>query len=498
MSWYLGYVVAYFIFMFSLGFYYFTKVKTSDDYLIGGWNSGFWSIAGTLVSTFCGAAIFIGWMGMGYQVGVSGYFQFALPIVVCTLLLVIFFAKPLRRQKLYTLADLFSERFGGATGVVPALLSAIVYAVPTLALQMVGMTTIWYTVFGLEELTGLYLSAALIVSFTILGGLPATIVTDALQSVVLIAGIIVMFVFVVNYAGGPETIIANTPREYLTPTGRQGLQHVLLFALAAGPFYFVFQSTWQRIFASKDEKTARNAGITAALAVGVITMFPFMIGTISRSGDMVPADINPDMIFSYLMVNLMPPVLGGIVVVGIMAALMTGATSYVLQGSSNFTVDLYIRLYNPDANDKNRMRASRITVVIMVILGLIVAFKVTNIAMMYQWSLRLSAIVLIFPFFAVMFWKRCTKAGVQTSMILSCIAGLTYPYLNIPIDHTVFGLLVSLVTLVTVSLTTKHAASEQVRAVYWDDLDSAIRLSAAEVKEAEEEAVLTEDKKRRA
>ncbi|GAB3538306.1 sodium/pantothenate symporter [Pontibacter brevis] len=484
--------------MFSLGFYYFTKVKTSDDYLIGGWNSGFWSIAGTLVSTFCGAAIFIGWMGMGYEIGISGYFQFALPIVICTLILVVFFAKSLRRQKLYTLADLFSERFGGATGVIPALLSAIVYAVPTLALQMVGMTTIWHTVFGLEITTGLYLSAVLIASFTILGGLPATIMTDALQSVVLVLGIVVMFVFVVNYAGGAETIIANTPKEYLTPTGKQGLQHVLLFALAAGPFYFVFQSTWQRIFASKDEKTARNAGITATFAVAIITMFPFMIGTISQSRDIVPEAINPDMIFSHLMVNLLPPFLGGIVMVGIMAALMTGATSYVLQGSSNFTVDLYIRLYNPDANDKKRMVASRLTVIIMVILGLIVAFKITNIAMMYQWSLRLSAIVLIFPFFAVMFWKRVTKVGVQTSMVLSCIAGLAYPYLNIPVDHTVFGLMVSVISLVGVSLATKHAASEQVRAVYWEDLDSATRLSAAQVQEAEQEMVMIEEQRRRA
>lgn len=491
MSWYLGYVVAYFIFMFCLGGYYFTKVKNSDDYLIGGWNSGFWSITGTIISTFCGAAIFIGWMGMGHEVGISGYFQFALPIVVCTLILVIFFAKSLRRQKLYTLADLFSERFGGATGVIPALLSAIVYAVPTLALQMVGMTTIWFTVFGLDVTTGLFLSAFLICSFTILGGLPATIVTDALQSVVLVAGIIVMFVAVVKYAGGPETIIANTPPEYLTPTGRQGLQHVLLFALAAGPFYLVFQSTWQRIFASKDEKTARNAGITAALAVSVVTMFPFLIGTISR--DIVPAGIDPDMIFSYLMVNMLPPVLGGIVVVGIMAALMTGATSYVLQGSSNFTVDLYIRLLNPEASEKKRMVASRVTVVIMVILGLIVAFRITNIAMVYQWSLRLSAIVLIFPFFAVMFWKRCTKTGVQTSMIVSCIAALAYPYLNIPVDHTIFGLTISLVTLVAVSFATKHSKAEQVRAVYWENLDSAERESVTEAKVAAENSILLQD-----
>lgn len=59
-GWYLGYVAVYFLAMFGIGFYYFLKVKTADDYLIGGWNMGFWPIVGTVISTWCGASVFIG------------------------------------------------------------------------------------------------------------------------------------------------------------------------------------------------------------------------------------------------------------------------------------------------------------------------------------------------------------------------------------------------------------------------------------------------------
>lgn len=223
--------------MFILGTYYFMKVKSSKDYLIAGWNMGFWSIVGTIVSTFCGAAVFIGWVGMGFSVGISGYFQFALPAVLFSVFLILVFAKPLRRQRLFTLADLFSERFGTRTGILPSVLSAIIYSVPTLSLQMVGMTTVFTIAFGLEVTTGLILAFVLILGFTILGGLPATIITDAIQSIIVIVGIVALFIASLIYGGGIGNILSNTAPEYLTPTGPDGLGAVLLFALSVGPFH---------------------------------------------------------------------------------------------------------------------------------------------------------------------------------------------------------------------------------------------------------------------
>ncbi|MFD1020223.1 sodium:solute symporter family protein [Thalassobacillus hwangdonensis] len=473
MAWYLSYIIIYFTFMFALGVFYFLRVKSSKDYLIAGWNMGFWSIVGTIISTFCGAAVFIGWLGMGFTVGLSGFFQFALPAVFFSILLIVVFAKPLRRQKLFTLADLFSERFGKRTGVIPSVLSAFVYSVPTLALQMVGMTTVFTIAFGMEVNTGLILAFVLILSFTILGGLPATIITDAIQSIIVIVGIIALFIASIIYGGGFGEIISNTPVEYLTPVGPDGLGAVLLFALSVGPFYMIWQSTWQRIFASKTEEVAKSAGVTGFLIAGAISFLPYSIGVIARN--YVPSDMDPDLLFSYVTVEMLPPYLGGIVLVGLLAALMTGATSFILQGSSNLTVDLYQHMINPDASEKKMMFASRLTVAIISVLGLLVAFNLTDIVTMYQWALRLSAATLVFPFLAIMFWKRVTRAGVEVSMILALVATLLYPYLNIPIDHTIFGLTISLVSLIVVSLVTSHSKTEQIHAVYWENLASSKR-----------------------
>ncbi|SFB11727.1 solute:Na+ symporter, SSS family [Lentibacillus halodurans] len=471
MAWYLSYIVIYFVLMFAMGTYYFFKIKTYDDYLIGSWNTGFWPIVGTIISTWCGAAVFIGWVGMGFTVGLSGFFKFALPGIFFSLLLIVGFAGPLRRQRLYTLADLFGERFGGKSGVLPSILSAFIYSVPTLALQMVGMSTIFTITLGIDTNVGITLSFVLILSFTILGGLPATIITDAIQSIIVIIGIVVLFVASIVYAGGFEEIFANTSVEYISPLGPEGLSEILLYALSVAPFYMVWQSTWQRIFASESEEVAKKAGVTGFLIAGAVSILPFSIGVIARQ--YVPLDIDADLLFSYVTAELLPPAVGGIVFIGLVAALMTGATSFILQGSSNLTRDLYQRVMKPGASNKQLMVTSRLTVVLISLLGLLVAYFVTDIETAYQWALRLSATVLLFPFLAVMFWKRVTKSGMIWSMVLAAIATLCWPFLDLNIDHTIFGFSVSIVSLAVISLLTQHENTEQVRAVYWQDLDSA-------------------------
>lgn len=480
MAWYLTYTIAYFVFMFAVGSYYFFKVKTSDAYLIAGWDMGFWSIAGTIISTWCGAAVFIGWVGMGFTVGMSGYFKFALPGILVSMLLVFFFSKPLRRQRLYTIADLFSERFGKKAGVLPSVFSAFVYSVPTTALQIIGMSTIFNIVFNVPINYGIALAFSLILGFTILGGLIATIVTDAFQSIVVILGIIILAVAAVNFGGGFASIIENTPQDYLAPMGKNGLGDVLIFALTVAPFYLVWQSTWQRIFASRTEDVAIKAGLTGFGVVLLISLLPYMIGVIARQ--FVPLDMRPDLIFSYVTVELLHPAIGGVVIVGLLAALMTGADSFILQGSSNLAQDFYHRLINPNANEKQKMFVARLSVVIISVLAVLVAYFMTDIIAMYQWALRITATTLIFPFLAVMFWRRATGMGSLLSMALASLATAFWPLLNTSIDPVFPGFLVSLVVLVGVSFLTSHSKDESVKAVYWEDLPTATsRMSADEV-----------------
>ncbi|WP_411843726.1 sodium:solute symporter family protein [Salinicoccus sp. HZC-1] len=461
MYWYITYFVLYFGAMMGVAAYYYFKIKTYEDYMISSWSTGFWKITGTIISTNAGAAVFIGWVGLGFTVGFSGYFKFALVAYFFSLLLIILFAKPLRRQKLFTLADLFTVRFGGRTGMVPSLISAVVYAVPTLALQLIGMSTVFNITLGWGLNTGLIVSTLLILAFSILGGLPATIITDAVQAIIILFGLVVLTVTIVMHVGGLGALFNNTPVEYLSPISAEGVGGTLLYALSVGPFYLVWQSTWQRIFAAKDEKTALYAGITGHLIVAAISFLPFLIGVSARQ--FIDLDMQQDLVFAYVTNELLPAPMAGIIFVALLAALMTGATSFNLQGASNLTRDLYQVMINPKATNERMLFVSRISVIIITVLGTGAAAFITNINDAYRWALMVNGVILVFPFLAIMFWQRVTKKGVLTSMIASLVFILIYPLLGLPFDQALAGYVFSLVVLVGVSLLTTHDQSEVVK-----------------------------------
>lgn len=469
--WYLSYIVVYFLFMFGIGFYYFLQVKSADDYLIGGWNMGFWPIVGTVISTWCGASIFIGSVGLAFNYGISAYFKFSIAGLIFTFILITAFGKCLRRQKLYTLADLFGQRYGAKVGILPSILSAFIYAIPTTAMQYIAMNTIWTTIFGMDPTIGLILSTILIFAFTVLGGLPGTIITDALQAILIIAGIFILAYSAVNFAGGADTVITQTPSEYLSPAGPFGGLEVFLYFLSVGPFYLVWQSTWQRIFAAKSEKVAFNANITAVFVCSVVLACPIVVGVAARF--FLPLDTHPDMIFSIVTRDLLPPYIGGFIYCALLAALVTGANSFILQGSSSLTYDLYKRLINPNATNKQMMFMSRITVLFVSVAALFVAMNFSGILIIYQWALRLTATTIILPFLATMFIKRTTKTGVLAGMLGGLISTLVWPLLGITFDQTIFGFLFSFIGLVIGTLISKYSDEEFPVAVMYEDLPCA-------------------------
>lgn len=341
---------------------------------------------------------------------------------------------------------------------------------PTTALQLVGMSTVFNITLDITLPVGIFISFAVILIFTVIGGLPATILTDAIQSIIIIIGVVALAIVTVTHVGGLGSLFNASEPEYINFTGPDGLGEIMLYALSVGPFYLVWQSTWQRIFAAKDEDTAVKANSLGFIIAGLISFLPFLIGLAARQ--FVPLDMHPDLVFSYVTDSLMASPIGGIVFLGLLAALMTGATSFILQGSSNLTVDLYQNFINRDASPKTMLKSSRISVLIITALACLFAYSIEDIATTYQWALRLTATITVFPFLSVMFWKRVTKTGVLTSMIGTAVLVLAYPFLPIGMDHALFGFIVSFVLLVGVSLLTKHAASETVQAAYFEKLEN--------------------------
>ncbi|MQA60968.1 MAG: sodium:solute symporter family protein [Actinophytocola sp.] len=471
MIWYAFYITLFVVVMFGIGFYHFRKTTSADEYLIAGWNVGPVKIVLTVIATWAGASIFIGSVGLGYEFGMSGYVRFALPATVFSLILAVLFAKKLRRTRLYTVPDIFDERLGKPAGVIPALLSAGLYAAPVTAMQIVALGAMFNILFDMPMGWGLVLAWAIIYGYTMLGGLPSVIITDSIQTVVLVIGLVIMGIATWNFAGGMAEITPAVPDGHLSLIGDDPMG-TLIFAMTIGPFYLIWQSSWQRIYAARTERVALWGNVVGMVFAGtLIAIIPVFIGMAARS--FVPAEgLQPDSVFYIVLQDILPPYLGGILAMALMAALVSGGDSFLLQGTANLTRDLYQRYLRPEASQEQLLRISRWGVTLIGLVALLIAFFITDIVGIYTYTLKWTAIALVLPFLAVMFWRRTTRFGVIASMVLGPAVTIGWEVAGNPFGLTeiVPGYLAAAAALIFGSLFTDHAPGEQVRAIWRDGL----------------------------
>lgn len=465
MNWWIVWFVAYIIGIYAVGIYYARKIDSADKYIMADFSLGFFPIAGSIVATTIGAATVIGATGKGFTYGMSWGIVTS-PVMIFSLLLVAVLGITIRKLKLYTIPDLLVRRYGKIAGLIPAFIISIVYMTPAIGMQILGMGAILATILDIPFFWAMLLGFALCIGFTLLGGLPSVAWTDGIQAVLIVGGLFVMMIMGVIHVGGAGEIIAHTPKQMLD-LWDINKQELINFALIFGPFYLVWQTTWQRLASAQTEKVAIRAVSAGFIITFICGFFAIIIGITARL--VLPADLLPALVYSEFITEVFHPNIGGLFLVALFATLLTGATSFLLSGATNIVKDIYQPWINPLASDTTVLLISRISVVLIGLLGLGSAFIINDLLSIYMYALSLSAVTMLCPIIAAMFWKGATKTGVLTSIIGSSIFTLLWNFAGRPwgIHEIIPGLIVSLVLLVEVSLYTEHAPEEEVIAYYF-------------------------------
>lgn len=477
MNWYLVWIVGFLLLLFAVSVRSAQTVKTADDYAMADFRLGFFPICGSVIATVTGSAALIGGAGQGFQLGIS-YFITVLAFTGFTVVAVLVLGPTIRALRLYTVPELFARRFGKLSALVPALIIGFLYMTPTFGMQLVGMSSILSSITDLPVLWGIVLGFAVTLAFTMIGGMPSVAWTDTVQTVVIVAGVLLMLVLGVNYVGGPEAVVGSTP-EHLLSFGSIGFTELLNWFLVFGPFYIVWQTTWQRLTAARTTRTGISAVVVGFLISGLIALFAILIGITAVQA--FPEGTDPDAIYTSFVAEVFPGSIGGLLMVSLLAALLTGATSFLLSGAINISKDIYQGWVNPAADDTRILRVSRLSVGFMAVLGLVIALWVEDIIAIYQVALSFTAAALVAPVLTAMFWERATKAGVLASTIGALAATLLWRLAGQPFGlHEIApGLVASAVLLVAVSLLTSHAPEEQVTAYVREFRAGRLRAAAA-------------------
>jgi SSS family solute:Na+ symporter len=454
-------IIVYLLAMLFIGWWSSRHyIKGMSDFLLAGRRLGFWLCAFTLAATHVGPGFCLGGGEHGYNMGVSGgWYGMACGVGLLFLFLT---AGKFRELSFYTLPDYLEKRYGGkAIRALGALISAIALTGLVGACAL-GAKTI-FGMLGIEGNWGFFVAAVVILVYTTSGGLWAVTLTDFLQLSITLIGVIIGAIVVLAKTGGMAGLNSMLAAKGVEPgyfnlfgMGAKGIIWVLLPTVM---YTLIGQDFYQRLFAAKDARVARRATIGSGLLLVVLSFFPVIIGMGARAlGDIESgAQALP-----WVLQNLTHPVFGGIVLAGVLAAVMSSADSLLTAATAHVVKDFWVEVFHLGTMDEEKklLKVSRIATVILGVIAVIIAVVIPSLITIIIYSYITYTAAVFVPVIGGLLWKRATNAGALTALIggaIATLAGILSKADIFGIPSEIYGAIVSLVLFVVVSLATKPA-----------------------------------------
>jgi sodium/proline symporter len=350
-----------------------------------------------------------------------------------------------------TLPDFFSKRYHDDKHLL-SLVSAlviIVFFIPYTASGFNACGTLFSSLFGVDYFTAMIVSAIVIVLYTTLGGFLAASTTDLIQSVVMTIALIVVMCFGINAAGGWSEVVANAQslpgylsltQGYDAATGSAGSYGglVIISTLAWGLGYFGMPHILLRFMAIEDVKklktSRRVATVWVVISMGVAILIGIVGNGMIAAGalDKLSASDSQRIIIKIAGListhGIIPAILAGLILSGILAATMSTADSQLLAAASSVSQDLFRDTLGVRLSDKASMLIARITVVVIAIIAMIWARNEGSVftIVSFAWAgfgAAFGPVVLL-----SLFWKRSNKWGALAGMIAGGVMVFAWKY----------------------------------------------------------------------
>lgn len=435
-------ILAYLAVMLYIGYHSMKTVKTDEDFVLAGRNVGNIYIILSLFASFTGLSGLFGTPQYVYEYGIAGWWWWAtFPIGVFIMGMTM--AKLLRRRMHVTLPDVVDVNHSSKAVRVAASLVTVWNYLAWTAGQVAGIVLVITTFTDLNGTAAVIVAYIIIVLFTLLGGFRAVVYTDSLQAVLflVVLGLVIPAVLLLHY-DVPEALAQTTSIDgFYKLFGSVPAGTMITWWLLA-PAGFIDNMALQRVFAAKDEKSAKG-NITAAFLLmiifGLILMF---IGIMARF--ILPAGSDPASAMLNLSQLVLPKGMLGLLVAAFAGVAVSTASSTLLVCSSTLEQDVYSVLRNTGKEKPaSSLLVNRLFVVLVGLIALVLALKVPSVTqiLMYGYSVYVPGLLL--PVIAGSFhWKLSDRA-----MLLTIVSGVVTAVILIlmgePFPGSLGGLIVS-------------------------------------------------------
>ena len=415
------------------------KEEDTADYFLAGRNASWLVIGASIFASNIGSEHLVGLSGSGAQSGMAlAHWELQSWII---LLLGWFFVPFYWSSKVYTMPEFLERRYNSKSRTFLSVISLVSYVLTKVAVTVYAGGIAFKTILGIDSIWGIdffWISALSLVIitgiYTVLGGMKAIMWTSVLQTPVLIIGSVVILVVGLDQVGGwSEVERINEANLHLIRSASDAefpWPGIIFGSFIIGFWYWCTdQYIVQRVLSAKGIKEARRgtmfAGYLKLLPV-FIFLFPGMIAVALKTKGIISYD-SADQAFPTLVAQLLPSGVKGIVIGGLVAALMSSLASLFNSSATLFTIDFY-KKFKPESSEKHLLKVGRIATVVIVILGILWIPVMSLIAdVLYEYLQSVQS--LIAPGIAAVFLlglvsRRITPAAGYIGLVSGFVLGM--------------------------------------------------------------------------
>lgn len=463
----LAFIIVYLILTVLVGIWASRRVQTSGDFMLAGRSLPIAISSAALFATWFGSETVFGASSEFIQGGLYAVMEDPFGAALCLLLFGLFFARKLYHMNLLTLGDFFKVRYGKTTELIASLFLAIPY-VGYIAAQLVAMGLVLTAVTDLVLWQGIVLSAVVVTVYTYIGGMWAISITDFIQSVIIILGMVILAVILTGKAGGLDNILHEVPAETFRFLPAWDLREIVTYLAAwavLGLGSIPSQDVFQRSMSAGSARTAELSCYYAAFLYLTIAMFPIFIGLCTKHlyPEMIAGDPQmalPNMVLAHTALPVQILFFGSL-----LSAIMSTASSAILAPASIFSENLVKPLTRHRYNDKQFLLLTRLSVLAFAGVATAMACMRSNIYELVGESSILSLVSLFAPLTLGIYWKRSSSTGALLAMALGMLTWIIVEIYETEWPSLVPATLVSLVAMVTGSLVWPQQQQAEVKAL---------------------------------
>lgn len=438
-------IIIYLVITLLIGFWASRKVNNTKDFAVASRQLPTYMAAAALFATWFGSETIMGASSEFVEHGLIGVIEDPFGAALCLILVGAFYARPLYRMNILTFNDFFKLRFSRAAEVISA-----VFMVPSyfgwIAAQLVALAIVFQAISGLPLTYGILICAGVVVLYTYIGGMWAVSVTDSIQTVLIIVGLVVLAVTMVSRVGGLKEVIAQSPDDFFRflPKGNAlDITHYVAAWITIGLGSIPQQDVFQRVMASKSADVAVRASYLSGIMYLTIGLLPLLIGL---CGSMIYPEwtegdtqmVIPRLVLQHGSLALQ------ILLFGALVSAILSTTSGAMLAPATVIGENLIRPLLKNPSDQTILRIMRGSVVLVAICSAWMATVQSNIYELVGQSSALSLVSLFVPLTGGLYWKKSSNLGCLSAIILGMVTWIIFEFIiKIEVPSLILGGLAS-------------------------------------------------------